>query len=451
MESSKKVGVTEVVLRDGIQSLLATRVPLRDLVSILPALDRVGYWSLETWGGATYDACIRYLNEDPWERLRTFQSLLTKTPQQMLIRGQNLVGYKHYSNAVVAKFLERSAENGIEIFRTFDALNDFNNIEFSIKEVKRIGKHAQGTIAYTTSPVHDLNTWLDLARKIEDAGADSLAIKDMAGLLRPFDAFSLVKELKGSLSIPIHMQTHATTGMSAATNMKAIEAGIDNIDTSISSLSMTYGHSATETMLAIFEDQDRHIDLDLDALDEVSIFFKDIREKYSEFEGGLKGVDSTMLVKQVPGGMLSNLESQLKANKQEDKIDLVKDEIPKVRKDFGYPPLVTPASQIIGAQALLNVMSSRRYENLSNESLNLILGRYGKLPGEIDSALLAQAESIGIEEMNLDESELDKMEDELKSLCKDNNLPDISKNLEMLLTYIMFPNIAFAFFKGLDI
>ena len=451
MESSKKVGVTEVVLRDGIQSLLATRVPLRDLVSILPALDRVGYWSLETWGGATYDACIRYLNEDPWERLRTFQSLLTKTPQQMLIRGQNLVGYKHYSNAVVSKFLERSAENGIEIFRTFDALNDFNNIEFSIKEVKRIGKHAQGTIAYTTSPVHDLNTWLDLARKIEDAGADSLAIKDMAGLLRPFDAFSLVKELKGSLSIPIHMQTHATTGMSAATNMKAIEAGIDNIDTSISSLSMTYGHSATETMLAIFEDQDRHIDLDLDALDEVSIFFKDIREKYSEFEGGLKGVDSTMLVKQVPGGMLSNLESQLKANKQEDKIDLVKDEIPKVRKDFGYPPLVTPASQIIGAQALLNVMSSRRYENLSNESLNLILGRYGKLPGEIDSDLLAQAESIGIEEMNLDESELDKMEDELKSLCKDNNLPDISKNLEMLLTYIMFPNIAFAFFKGLDI
>ncbi|MDA7553878.1 pyruvate carboxylase subunit B [Gammaproteobacteria bacterium] len=451
MESSKKVGVTEVVLRDGIQSLLATRVPLRDLVSILPALDRVGYWSLETWGGATYDACIRYLNEDPWERLRTFQSLLTKTPQQMLIRGQNLVGYKHYSNAVVAKFLERSAENGIEIFRTFDALNDFNNIEFSIKEVKRIGKHAQGTIAYTTSPVHDLNTWLDLARKIEDAGADSLAIKDMAGLLRPFDAFSLVKELKGSLSIPVHMQTHATTGMSAATNMKAIEAGIDNIDTSISSLSMTYGHSATETMMAIFEDQDRHIDLDLDALDEVSIFFKDIREKYSEFEGGLKGVDSTMLVKQVPGGMLSNLESQLKANKQEDKIDLVKDEIPKVRKDFGYPPLVTPASQIIGAQALLNVMSSRRYENLSNESLHLILGRYGKLPGEIDSTLLAQAESIGIEEMNLDENELDKMEDELKSLCKDNNLPDISKNLEMLLTYIMFPNIAFAFFKGLDI
>mgnify|MGYP006080846587 CR=1 FL=1 len=451
MESSKKVGITEVVLRDGIQSILATRVPLRDLVTILPTLDKVGYWSLETWGGATYDACIRYLNEDPWERLRTFQSLLKNTPQQMLIRGQNLVGYKHYSNEVVTKFLERSAENGIEIFRTFDALNDFSNIEFSIKEVKRIGKHAQGTIAYTTSPVHDLNTWLDLAKKIEDAGADSLAIKDMAGLLRPFDAYNLVKELKQTLSIPIHMQTHATTGMSAATNMKAVEAGIDNIDTSISSLSMTYGHSATETMQAIFEGQERSINLDIDALEEVSVFFKDIRQKYSEFEGDLKGIDSTMLVKQVPGGMLSNLESQLKANKQEDKIDLVKDEIPRVRKDFGYPPLVTPASQIVGAQALLNVMSSRRYENLTNESIRLILGRYGNLPGEINSELLAKAHAADIEEGGLDEEELDRMKEELKTLCENNNLPDISGNVEMLLTYIMFPNIAFTFFKGLNI
>ena len=451
MESSKKVGITEVVLRDGIQSILATRVPLRDLVTILPTLDKVGYWSLETWGGATYDACIRYLNEDPWERLRTFQSLLKNTPQQMLIRGQNLVGYKHYSNEVVTKFLERSAENGIELFRTFDALNDFSNIEFSIKEVKRIGKHAQGTIAYTTSPVHDLNTWLDLAKKIEDAGADSLAIKDMAGLLRPFDAYNLVKELKQTLSIPIHMQTHATTGMSAATNMKAVEAGIDNIDTSISSLSMTYGHSATETMQAIFEGQERSINLDIDALEEVSVFFKDIRQKYSEFEGDLKGIDSTMLVKQVPGGMLSNLESQLKANKQEDKIDLVKDEIPRVRKDFGYPPLVTPASQIVGAQALLNVMSSRRYENLTNESIRLILGRYGNLPGEINSELLAKAHAAYIEEGGLDEEELDRMKEELKTLCENNNLPDISGNVEMLLTYIMFPNIAFTFFKGLNI
>ena len=451
MESSKKVGITEVVLRDGIQSLLATRVPLRDLVSILPALDKVGYWSLETWGGATYDACIRYLDEDPWERLRTFSSLLKNTPQQMLIRGQNLVGYKHYSDEVVSKFLEKSAENGIEIFRTFDALNDFNNIEFTIKHVKQIGKHAQGTIAYTTSPVHNLDTWLDLAKKIEDAGADSLAIKDMAGLLRPFDAFNLVKSLKDTISIPVHMQTHATTGMSTATNMKAIEAGIDNIDTSISSLSMTYGHTATETMLAIFEGQEREINLDLEALEEVSNFFKDIREKYAEFEGGLKGVDSTMLVKQVPGGMLSNLESQLRANRQEDKIDKVKDEIPLVRKDFGYPPLVTPASQIVGAQALLNVMSSRRYENLSNESLNLILGKYGKLPGEINSELLKKAESIGVEDNRLGSDEYKLMSEELKNLCAENDLPDLSKNIEMVLTYILFPNIALTFFKSLDL
>ena len=451
MESSKTVGITEVVLRDGIQSLLATRVPLRDLVSILPTLDKVGYWSLETWGGATYDSCIRYLNEDPWERLRTFNSLLKNTPQQMLIRGQNLVGYKHYSNRVVSNFLEKSAENGIEIFRTFDALNDFENIDFTIREVKRIGKHAQGTIAYTTSPVHDLNTWLDLAKKIEDAGADSLAIKDMAGLLRPFDAYELVKNLKSTLSIPIHMQTHATTGMSTATNMKAIEAGIDNIDTSISSLSMTYGHTATETMLAIFENEEREINLDLSALEEVSIFFKEIRDKYSEFEGNLKGVDSSMLVKQVPGGMLSNLESQLRANKQEDKIDLVKDEIPRVRKDFGYPPLVTPASQIVGAQALLNIMSSRRYENLSNESLNLILGKYGKLPGEIEPDLLRRAESIGVDGDSYDENELDIMATELKDLCNRNGLPDLSEKIEMLLTYIMFPNIALPFFKELDI
>ena len=448
---SKQVGITEVVLRDGIQSLLATRVPLRDLVSILPIIDKVGYWSLETWGGATYDACIRYLDEDPWERLRTFNSLLKNTPQQMLIRGQNLVGYKHFSNKVVTSFLEKSAENGIEIFRTFDALNDFNNIEFSIKEVKRIGKHAQGTIAYTTRPVHNLDTWLDLAKKIEDSGADSLAIKDMAGLLRPFDAYDLVKSLKETLSIPIHMQTHATTGMSPATNMKAIEAGIDNIDTSISSLSMTYGHTATETMLAIFEGKDRYLNLDLDALEEVSIFFKDIREKYSEFEGNLKGVDSTMLVKQVPGGMLSNLESQLRANKQEDKIEMVIDEIPKVRKDFGYPPLVTPASQIVGAQALLNIIDGQSYKNLSNESINLIKGKYGKLPGEVKIELKKRVETIDEIGESVNEDELEIMKKELSELCLQNSLPDLSNNEEMVLSYILFPNIALKFFKSLNI
>jgi oxaloacetate decarboxylase alpha subunit len=449
MEKIKKVGITEVVLRDGIQSLLATRVALRDLVPIIPALDKVGYWSMETWGGATYDACIRYLDEDPWERLRVFSKLMPNTPQQMLIRGQNLVGYRPYSNKVVSEFLDKSAENGIDVFRTFDALNDFNNIEFTIKEVKKLGKHAQGAMAYTTSPVHNLGTWMELAKKIEDAGADSIAIKDMAGLLKPYDAFDLVSNLKDKLSIPVHMQTHATTGMSTATNMKAIEAGIDNIDTSISSMSMTYGHSATETLAAIFQDEDVVIDLDTQALEEISIFFKKIRKKYSEYEGDMKGVDSTMLVKQVPGGMLSNLESQLKANKQEDKIELVKEEIPKVRKDFGYPPLVTPASQIIGAQALLNVMGNVRYGNLSNESKNLILGKYGELPGEVNQELLSKISSLDQEIKEENSEDLVTMKEELKKLCTENDLDDLSDNMEMLLTYILFPNIALKFFKTL--
>ena len=449
MKKIRKVGITEVVLRDGIQSILATRVALRDLVPIIPALDKVGYWSMETWGGATYDACIRYLDEDPWERLRVFSQLMPNTPQQMLIRGQNLVGYRHYSNKVVSEFLDKSAENGIDVFRTFDALNDFNNIEFTIKEVKKLGKHAQGTMAYTTSPVHNLGTWMELARKIEDAGADSIAIKDMAGLLKPYDAFDLVSNLKEKLSIPVHMQTHATTGMSTATNMKAIEAGIDNIDTSISSMSMTYGHSATETLAAIFQDEEVEIDLDNEVLEEISLFFKKIRKKYSEYEGDMKGVDSTMLVKQVPGGMLSNLESQLKANKQEDKIELVKEEIPKVRKDFGYPPLVTPASQIIGAQALLNVMGNVRYGNLSNESKNLLLGKYGELPGEVNQELLSKVSSLDQEITEENSEDLMTMKEELKKLCIENDLEDLSENIEMLLTYILFPNIALRFFKTL--
>ena len=449
MKKIRKVGITEVVLRDGIQSILATRVALRDLVPIIPALDKVGYWSMETWGGATYDACIRYLDEDPWERLRVFSQLMPNTPQQMLIRGQNLVGYRHYSNKVVSEFLDKSAENGIDVFRTFDALNDFNNIEFTIKEVKKLGKHAQGTMAYTTSPVHNLGTWMELARKIEDAGADSIAIKDMAGLLKPYDAFDLVSNLKEKLSIPVHMQTHATTGMSTATNMKAIEAGIDNIDTSISSMSMTYGHSATETLAAIFQDEEVEINLDNQALEEISLFFKKIRKKYSEYEGDMKGVDSTMLVKQVPGGMLSNLESQLKANKQEDKIELVKEEIPKVRKDFGYPPLVTPASQIIGAQALLNVMGNVRYDNLSNESKNLLLGKYGELPGEVNQELLLKVSSLDQEITEENSEDLITMKEELKKLCIENDLEDLSENTEMLLTYILFPNIALKFFKTL--
>ena len=447
MKKPNKVGITEVVLRDGSQSLLATRIKIEDMIPIASTLDKVGYWSIESWGGATYDACIRFLDEDPWERLRLFKEAMPNTKQQMLVRGQNLVGYKHYSDEVVSKFINKSSENGIDVFRIFDALNDFQNIEFTIKQVKENGKHAQGTMAYTTSPVHTLQTWLDFAKQVEDSGADSFAIKDMAGLLRPYDAYELVSALKEEISLPIHMQTHATTGMSTATNMKAIEAGIDNVDTSISSMSMTYGHTATESLVAIFENSQSEIDLNMDLLGEVADYFKEIREKYSEFEGSMKGVDSSMLVKQVPGGMLSNLESQLKMQGHEDKLESIKSEIAKVRKDFGYPPLVTPASQIIGAQSMLNVVSGEDYSRLSNESIKLVQGKYGKLPGEISNVLIDKVKDLSTEEET--EENLSELSSQLTQLCKENKIEDVSANEEHLLTYALFPNIALRFFKNL--
>lgn len=447
MKKPNKVGITEVVLRDGSQSLLATRIKIEDMIPIASTLDKVGYWSIESWGGATYDACIRFLDEDPWERLRLFKEAMPNTKQQMLVRGQNLVGYKHYSDEIVSKFINKSSENGIDVFRVFDALNDFQNIEFTIKQVKENGKHAQGTMAYTTSPVHTLQTWLDFAKQVEDSGADSFAIKDMAGLLRPYDAYELVSALKEEISLPIHMQTHATTGMSTATNMKAIEAGIDNVDTSISSMSMTYGHTATESLVAIFENSQSEIDLNMDLLGEVADYFKEIREKYSEFEGSMKGVDSSMLIKQVPGGMLSNLESQLKMQGHEDKLESIKSEIAKVRKDFGYPPLVTPASQIIGAQSMLNVVSGEDYSRLSNESIKLVQGKYGKLPGEISNVLIDKVKDLSIEEET--EENLSELSSQLTQLCKQNEIEDVSGNEEHLLTYALFPNIALRFFKNL--
>jgi oxaloacetate decarboxylase alpha subunit len=441
-----KVGITEVVLRDGHQSLLATRFTLADMLPIAKELDQVGYWSIESWGGATFDSCIRYLDEDPWERLRALKKAMPNTQQQMLLRGQNLVGYKHYSNEVVALFIQKASENGIDVFRIFDALNDFNNIEFSIKQVKENGKHAQGAMAYTTSPVHNLTTWLDYAKKVEDSGADSFAIKDMAGILKPYDAFELITSLKQNISIPIHMQCHATTGMSTASNLKAIEAGIDNIDTSISSMSMTYGHSATETLISMFHGRDQDFGLDISLLGKISDYFKAIREKYSEFEGTLKGIDSSMLVKQVPGGMLSNLESQLKSINQEDKLEEIKNEIPRVREDFGFPPLVTPVSQIIGAQSLLNVTENSRYASLTSETKKLLLGAYGKLPGTINKEILDKASNSPPEEEI--EKNIREMKEEFKSLCQESDLPDLSEDLESLLTYILFPNIAIIFFKG---
>ena len=443
-KNKRKVGITELVLRDGQQSLIATRMRLDDMLEVAKKMDQVGYWSIEMWGGATYDSCLRYLNEDPWHRLRELKKIFRKTKLQMLIRGKNLVGYKPYSDEIVKAFIEKASLNGIDVFRTFDALNDFSNIELTIKEVKKNGKHAQGAMAYTVSPVHTLKSWLDLAKKIEDAGADSVAIKDMAGLLKPNAAFELVSKLKENISIPIHMQTHATTGFSTATNMKAIEAGIDNIDSSISSMSMTYGHTATETIVSMFDDTNFFSDIDKDLFPELSSHFKKIRKKYELFEGSLKGVDASMLINQVPGGMLSNLESQLREMDADDKFEDVLSEIPRVRQDLGFVPLVTPSSQIVGAQALFNVLDEERYKHLNIETVNLILGKYGKVPGKINKNLSELAKKIKPEEYI--QEDLDSAKSRLKSFCKENKIKDFSNTLENVLSYIFFPNVVEDFF-----
>ena len=443
-KNKRKVGLTELVLRDGQQSLIATRMKLDDMLEVAKTMDQVGYWSIEMWGGATYDSCLRYLNEDPWHRLRELKKIFKKTKLQMLIRGKNLVGYKPYSDQIVKAFVEKASLNGIDVFRTFDALNDFSNIELTIKEVKKNGKHAQGAMAYTVSPVHTINSWLDLAKKIEDAGADSVAIKDMAGLLKPNVAFELVSKLKENISVPIHMQTHATTGFSTATNMKAIEAGIDNIDTSISSMSMTYGHTATETIIAMFDETKIFSDIDRNLFPELSSHFKRIRKKYELYEGSLKGVDASMLINQVPGGMLSNLESQLREMDADDKFEEVLNEIPRVRQDLGFVPLVTPSSQIVGAQALFNVLDGERYKHLNIETVNLILGKYGKVPGKINKSLSGLAKKVKQEEQV--QEDLDSAKLKLKNFCKNNKIKDFSQRVENVLSYIFFPNVMEDFF-----
>ena len=439
---NKKIGITEVVLRDGNQSLLSTRLKLEDIIPIASKLDDIGYSSIESWGGAIFDSCVRYLDEDPWERLRELKKAMPKTKQQMLLRGQNLVGYKHYSDEIVSKFIEKSVFNGIDIFRIFDALNDLRNIKHSIEIVKKNDKHAQGTIAYTISPVHTLQNWIDLAKQIEELECDSLCVKDMSGILSPEYAYSLISELKKEISIPIHLHTHATTGMSNLTNMRAIEAGVDNIDTSISSMSMGYGHSATETMIYLLNEKGIDVEIDLKDLLEISEYFKLIREKYKEFEGSMKGVDLQMLINQVPGGMLSNLETQLKNLNKEDLMEEVVTEIYKVRKDVGFVPLVTPASQIIGAQALSNILN-KRYETLSIEIIDLVLGYYGKLPGEINSDLFERAleEKKNITERPADllNERFEEFKENLKEYCNKLNISDISSAEENILTFILIP------------
>ena len=439
---NKKIGITEVVLRDGNQSLLSTRLKLDDILPIASKLDEVGYTSIESWGGAIFDSCVRYLDEDPWERLRELKKAMPKTNQQMLLRGQNLVGYKHYSDEIVSKFIEKSAINGIDIFRIFDALNDLRNIKHSVEEVKKYDKHAQGTIAYTISPVHTLETWVDLAKQIEDLSCDSLCIKDMSGILSPEFAYELIIRLKKELSIPIHLHTHATTGMSNLTNMKAIEAGVDNIDTSISSMSMGYGHSATETMIYLLKEKNIDVDINLKDLLKISEYFKAVREKYKEFEGSMKGVDLQMLVNQVPGGMLSNLETQLKNLGKEDLLEEVVSEIYEVRKDVGFVPLVTPASQIIGAQALSNILN-KRYETLSIEIIDLILGYYGKLPGKINTDLFEKAleQKTNIKDRPADflTEKFEDYKENLKQYCEKLKIDDLSSIEENILTFILIP------------
>ncbi|WP_304526285.1 sodium-extruding oxaloacetate decarboxylase subunit alpha [Halomonas sp. I5-271120] len=455
-ETRRPLGITDVVLRDAHQSLFATRMRLDDMLPIAEKLDRVGFWSLESWGGATFDACIRYLGEDPWARIRALKEAMPNTPQQMLLRGQNLLGYRHYADDVVDKFVERARTNGVDVFRVFDAMNDPRNLERAIKAVRANEGHAQGTIAYTVSPVHTIDGWVELAKQIADMGADSLAIKDMAGLLAPYTAYELVSKLKRELSIPIHMQCHATTGMSTATALKAVEAGIDNIDTAISSMSMTYGHSPTESVVAMLKDTDRDTGLDLELLEDIAAYFREVRKKYAAFEGSLKGIDSRILVAQVPGGMLTNMEGQLKEQGAGDKLDDVLSEIPRVREDLGFIPLVTPTSQIVGTQAVMNVMMGSRYKSISKEVQALLKGEYGAAPSgynqDLQSRVLEGKQPITCRPADRLEPEVERLTQELEAKAKEENirLEDGERRIDDVLTYALFPQIGLKFLKNRD-
>jgi len=451
-DTKKPLGITDVILRDAHQSILATRMRLEDMLPIAGKLDDVGFWSVESWGGATFDACIRYLGEDPWERIRELKKAMPKTRQQMLLRGQNLLGYRHYADDVVDKFVERAAVNGVDVFRVFDAMNDPRNLQTALQAVKRQGKHAQGTISYTTSPVHTIQMWVDLAKQIEDMGADSIAIKDMAGILTAYTAFDLVSRLKSTLSIPVHMQCHATAGLSTAAILKAAEAGIDNVDTAISSLSMTYGHSPTESVVAIFQNTERDTGLDLELLEEIAAYFREVRKKYAKFEGNLKGVDSRILVAQVPGGMLTNMESQLKEQGASDRFDEVLAEIPRVREDLGFIPLVTPTSQIVGTQAVINVLTGERFKSITKETAGILKGEYGAAPApfnaELQKRVLDGAEAITCRPADLLEPEMDRLTAELRGIAKEKGIKLAADEIDDVLTYALFPQIGLKFLEN---
>ncbi len=454
MSAKSPLGITELVLRDAHQSLLATRMRIEDMLPIADKIDRAGFWSIESWGGATFDACIRYLGEDPWERIRRLKEAMPNTPQQMLFRGQNILGYRHYADDLVEKFVERCAVNGVDVFRIFDALNDMRNLETAIKATLAVDKHAQGTISYTVSPVHTIDLWVDLGKQVEDMGAHSLCIKDMAGLLTPYTAFELVSRLKEALEIPIHLHCHATTGLSIPTLVKAAEAGVDVVDTAASSMSMTYGHSPTETIVSTFDDTDRSTGLDLNLLEEIAAYFREVRKKYAQFEGALRGVDARILVAQVPGGMLTNLESQLREQNAGDKLDAVLEEIPRVREDLGMLPLVTPTSQIVGTQAVINVLAGARYATISKETAGVLKGEYGATPAPVNAELQARvlegAEPITGRPADLLEPEVEHQTDELKNIASEKGIRLADELIDDVLTYALFPQIGLKFLENRD-
>ncbi|HGX92983.1 MAG TPA: oxaloacetate decarboxylase subunit alpha [Candidatus Tenderia sp.] len=437
-----KVQITDTILRDAHQSLIATRMRTEDMLPICDKLDKVGYWSLEVWGGATFDTCVRFLKEDPWERLRQLRQALPNTPLQMLLRGQNLLGYRHYSDDVVKAFVERAADNGIDVFRIFDALNDVRNLKTAIEAVKASGKHAQGTISYTTSPVHNTSTFVEMARQLEAMGCDSIAIKDMAGLLTPHATTELVDALAEAVDLPLHLHSHDTSGLASMCQLKAIEHGCLHIDTAISTFAGGTSHPPTESMVAALKGTEYDTGLALPLLQEIGFYFFEVRKKYARFESDHTGVDTRVQINQIPGGMISNLANQLRDQAALDKMNAVLEEVPRVRKDLGYPPLVTPTSQIVGTQAVLNVMSGGRYKNITNEVKLYLRGRYGKAPGNINATVRQQA--IGNEEV-IDCRPADLLPPEMSKLRQ--AIGALAKSDEDVLTYAMFPDIGKTFLE----
>jgi pyruvate carboxylase subunit B len=431
-----KIQVTELVLRDGHQCHIATRMRTEDMLPICAKLDAIGFWSLEAWGGATFDACVRYLKEDPWQRLKTLRKALPNSRLQMLLRGQNLLGYRHYSDDVVRAFVQKSADNGVDVFRIFDALNDTRNLQVSVEAVKKAGKHAEGTISYTTSPVHDVAHFVSIAQELEAMGADTIAIKDMAGLLTPQATIELVTALRANVSLPIHMHTHATSGLASMNLLRALEHGAVMIDTCSAAFSEGASHPTTESMIAALQGTEFDTGLDIAAVQEVTAYFREVRKKYWQFESEFSGVDTRVLINQVPGGMISNLSNQLKEQGALERMDEVLAEIPRVREDLGFIPLVTPTSQIVGTQAVLNVMTGQRYKSITNEVKNYFLGQYGKAPSavnaEIKKLAIGDAEPITCRPADLLEAEMPRLNSESERFAQSE---------EDVLTYAMFPDI----------